>query len=175
MRKGIRNDRPVIGPYGVNGTGSGDMYPKGANLLHTIRQIVDDDAKWRDVLRGLNHDFRHQTVTSRQVETHISRQSGADLGTVFDQYLRTTRIPEFDWKVEGGTLSYRWANVVPGFAMPVRVQVPGLGTRVLRATEAWQTLALAAPQPVRVTVDESWYVTARDVGGSPPAGAGGGR
>ncbi|HTT66881.1 MAG TPA: M1 family metallopeptidase [Gemmatimonadales bacterium] len=175
VRKAIRNDRPVIGPYGVNGTGSGDMYPKGANLLHTIRQIVDDDAKWRGVLSGLNHEFWHQTVTSRQVEDYISRQAGIDLGRVFDQYLRTTRIPELDYKVEGGTLSYRWANVVPGFAMPVRVQVPGLGTRVLHPTEAWQTLAVSSPQAAEVEVDESWYVTARDVGGSAAAGSGGGR
>ena len=168
VRKGIRNDRPVIGPYGVNGTGSGDMYPKGANLLHTIRQIVDDDAKWRDILRGLNHDFRHQTVTSRQVEAYIGRRSGADLGPVFDQYLRTARIPEFDYQLEGGTLSYRWANVVPGFAMPVRVQVPGLGTRLLRPTETWQTLAVTSPEAADLAVDEGFYVTQKNTGAAAP-------
>ena len=171
VRKGIRNDRPVIGPYGVNGNGSGDMYPKGANLLHTVRQLVDDDARWRGILRGLNHEFWHRTVTSNQVEAYISAQAGIDLGKVFDQYLRTTQVPEFDWKVEGGTLSYRWANVVPGFAMPVRVQVPGLGTRVLNATDAWQTLAASDPEAAGLVVDESWYVTARNVGAAaaPPS------
>ncbi len=162
-RVGIRNDRPIIPAYGVNATGSGDMYPKGGNLLHTIRQIVDDDARWRDILRGLNHTFWHQTVTAAQVEDYIGRQAGVELGKVFQQYLTTTMVPEFDYKVESGTLSYRWANVVPGFAMPVRVQVPGLGTRLLRPTEAWQRLPAPDPEAAQLVVDENFYATARNV------------
>jgi aminopeptidase N len=163
LRKRIRNDRPVIAPYGVNAEGSGDMYAKGANLLMTIRQVVDDDARWRDVLRGLNHAFWHQTVTSAQVEDYMSRETGVDLGGIFAEYLTTTMIPEFDFKVEKGTLSYRWADVVPGFAMPVRVQIPGLGTRLLRPTEAWQTLAAPDPEAAQLAVDPTWYVTSRNV------------
>ncbi len=58
----IRNDRPIIGIYNVNYEGSGDMYYKGGNMLHTLRQILNDDEKWRDILRGLNKDFYHQVV-----------------------------------------------------------------------------------------------------------------
>jgi aminopeptidase N len=171
-RRGVRNDRPIIPAYGVNGDGSGDMYPKGGNMLHTIRQIIDDDARWRGILRGLNHTFWHQTVTGRQVEDYISREAGIDLSKVFAQYLTTTEIPEFQYKVEGQTLSYRWANVVPGFAMPVRVQIPGLGTRLLHPTEAWKTLAASDPQASQLEVDENFYVTSRNVGA--PAATGGG-
>jgi aminopeptidase N len=166
-RAGIRNDRPIIPAYGVNAQGSGDMYPKGGNMLHTIRAILDDDAKWRGILRGLNHTFRHQTVTSRQVEDYISREAGIDLSRVFAQYLTTTMIPEFQYRVERDTLSYRWAGVVPGFDMPVRVNLPGLGTRELRPTEAWQTMAVASPNAALLSVDENFYVTARDVGAGP--------
>jgi aminopeptidase N len=163
-RRNIRNDRPVVPAYGVNAEGSGDMYPKGANLLHTIRQIVGDDAKWRGILRGLQQTFRHQTVTGRQVEDYISREAGIDLSKVFAQYLTTTEIPELDYKVEGGTLSYRWTHVVPGFDMPLRVSVPGLGDRVLHPTEEWQTLPVTSPNAAEVEVDENFYVTARNVG-----------
>jgi hypothetical protein len=38
LRNIIDNDKPIIGKYDVNNEGSGDMYPKGANMLHTIRQ-----------------------------------------------------------------------------------------------------------------------------------------
>ena len=152
----------------MNTGGSGDMYPKGGNMLHTIRQLVDDDARWRGVLRGLNRDFRHRTVSSRQVEAYISREAGLDLSAVFAQYLTTTMIPELDYKVDGTTLSYRWANVVPGFAMPVKVQIPGLGSRLLHATDAWQTLAVTSPRAAAVAVDENWYVTARNVGATGP-------
>ena len=161
-RRNIRNDTPVVPAYGVNAEGSGDMYPKGANLLHTIRQIVGDDAKWRAILRGLNATFWHQTVTGRQVEDYISREAGVDLSKVFEQYLTTIRIPELEYKVEGGVLSYRWANVVSGFDMPLRVNVPGLGDRVLHPSEAWQALPVPSPDAADIEVDENFYVTARN-------------
>ena len=165
-RAGVRNDRPIIPAYGVNAQGSGDMYPKGGNLLLTIRTSIDDDAKWRDILRGLNKAFYHQTVTGRQVEDYISREAGIDLSKVFAQYLSTTQIPVFEYRVQvaergGGMLSYHWANVVPGFDMPVRVNIPGLGTRTLRPTEAWQTLEVSSPRAAELSVDERFYVTAR--------------
>ncbi len=172
VRKSIRNDSPIVPAYGVNATGSGDMYPKAGNLLHTIRQIVDDDDKWRGILRGLNQTFRHQTVTGRQVEDYISREAGLDLSKVFQQYLTTTRIPEFQFKVEGGTLSYRWANVVRGFDMPLKVGVPGMGTRVLHPTESWQSLAVTSPRAAELEVDENYLVTARNVGAAAAAGSG---
>jgi aminopeptidase N len=167
LRQGVRNDRPVIPAYGVNAEGSGDMYPKGGNMLHTIRAIIDDDARWRGILRGLNQRFRHQTVTGQLIRDYISHEAGIDLGKVFAQYLTTTRIPAFEYRAAGGTLSYRWADVVPGFDMPVRVNVPGLGTRVLHPTETWQTMEAPSPQAAELTVDENFYVTVRNVGAQP--------
>jgi aminopeptidase N len=164
-RRGIRNDRPIVPAYGVNAQGSGDMYPKGGNMLHTIRQIVDDDTRWRGILRGLNQTFRHQTVTGRQVQDYISREAGVNLSRVFAQYLTTTMIPELQYRVEGAALSYRWANVVEGFDMPVRVNVPGLGTLVLHPTEAWQTMPVTSPNAAELVADENYYVTARNLAG----------
>ena len=163
-RRGIRNDSPIIPAFGVNSQrGSGDMYPKGGNMLHTIRAIVDDDARWRGILRGLNQTFRRQTVSGQQVRDYISREAGVDLGKVFEQYLTTTRIPAFEFKVEGSTLSYRWANVVAGFDMPLKVSVPGLGTQLLHPTEAWQAISVTSPQASDLAVDENFYVTQRRV------------
>jgi len=165
VRIGIRNDRPIIPAYGVNAGGSGDMYPKGGTMLHMIRQIVDDDAKWRGILRGLNTTFRRQTVTGQQIQDYMSREAGVDLSPVFAQYLTTTLIPELQYRLEGTSLSYRWANVVPGFDMQVAVMVPGVGTRILHPTEAWQTLAVPSPLAAELMVDENYYVTAHNVGG----------
>jgi Peptidase family M1 domain len=172
LRRGIQNARPIVGPRGVTAWSGNDMYFKGASLLMTLRQIVDDDARWRDVLRGLNHTFRHQTVTGQEVEDAISRTAGMDLSKVFQQYLTTTMVPEFDYQVEHGVLSYRWTNVVRGFDMPLRVQIPGLGTRLLQPTEAWQTLAAPDPEAAQLEVDERFYVTARNVAAAPDSGAG---
>lgn len=162
-RAGIRNDIPIVGPYGVNREGSGDMYPKGGNMLHTIRQVVADDERWRSVLRGLQSTFRHQIVTGRQVQDYISEQTGRDFSRVFDQYLTTTQIPVLEYRVEGATLHYRWADVVPGFDLPVRAALGGDAMTWLRPTEAWQQAPLAGAGVFRV--DENFYVLTRNVAG----------
>ena len=124
-RRLIRNDRPIIGIYNANREGSGDMYPKGGNMLHTIRHIINDDAKWLSILRGLNAEFWHQTVTTQQIESYISQKAGIDLSKVFDQYLRTTKIPLLKYWINGKTVSFRYDRVVEGFAMPIRVRLNG--------------------------------------------------
>ena len=165
-RAGVKNDRPVIGLYGVNRSGSGDMYPKGGNMLNTMRAVIDDDAKWRAILRGLQQKYRHQTVTGQQVEDYISKESGIDLAPVFAQYLTTTMIPVFEYKVDGGSLSYRWANVVPGFEMPVEVNVPGSGTRWFKPSAAWRSIPVSSPHAAELTVDERFFVTSQNVSGA---------
>jgi hypothetical protein len=124
---------------------------------------VDDDARWRAILRGLNREFRHRTVTGAEITEYMSRASGLDLRRVFAQYLTTTRVPELEYRIEHGTLSYRWAGVVSGFAMPVRVQIPGVGQRWLRVTDGWQRLAVPSPRGAGLVVDENFYVTARNL------------
>ena len=162
VRKNVRNDEPIVAPFGVNAEGSGDMYYKGGNMLHTIRQILNDDEKWRSILRGLQATYRHQVVTGRQVEDYISQHAGVDLSKVFQQYLETTKIPVLDYRVNGTTLSYRWTDVVPGFDMPVRVTISG-EPRLLRPTGSWQTTTV--PAGATLMVDRNFYVTARRTGG----------
>jgi aminopeptidase N len=172
-RRGIRNDRPIIPPYGVNAQGSGDMYPKGGNMLHTIRQIVGDDATWREILRGLNATFRHQTVMGSQVEAYISQRAGTDLSKVFNQYLRDVRIPVLEYRIEGSAVAFRWTNVVPGFDMPVRARLSGAGFSVIRPTETWQRAEFTLASPRDFTVDPGYYITTVEVSpsdtGSPPS------
>ncbi|WP_222984509.1 M1 family metallopeptidase [Flagellimonas meishanensis] len=124
-RANIQNDRPIIGPYHVNKSGSGDMYYKGANILHTLRQLIEDDALWRQALRGLNSEFYHQTVTTKQIEDYLSEKTGKDLSAFFDQYLRTTMIPKLEFKLEGNSITYHYINVVTDFDMPIRLFVDG--------------------------------------------------
>jgi aminopeptidase N len=155
LRRNILNDKPVIGPYGVHQEGSGDMYFKGSNMLHTIRQIINDDEKFRQVLRGLNRTFYHQTVTTRQVEDYISTQSGKDFRKLFDQYLRTTNIPVLEYKQVGNAVQYRWANTVAGFDMPVKLT----SGRWLQPTAGWRSVNLRVGEPF--DVDRNFYINLR--------------
>ncbi|MCC6826162.1 MAG: M1 family metallopeptidase [Acidobacteria bacterium] len=160
-RRDILNDQPIIGTYGSNREGSGDMYNKGGNMLHTIRQVVNDDSKWRSILRGLNKDFWHQTVTTQQIESYISQHAGVDLGKVFDQYLRTTKIPQLRYKIDGTRLTYQWANVVAGFNMPLRTTINGKEVW-LKPTETEQVLDLGSPI-ASFAADANFYIGTQQV------------
>ncbi|MBL6447183.1 M1 family metallopeptidase [Fulvivirga sp. 29W222] len=155
-RSAIQNDRPIIGHYNVSHHGSGDMYYKGANMLHTLRQIVNDDEKWRGILRGLNKDFYHQVVTTQQVESYLSKHVGRDLSSFFDQYLRNTKIPTLEYRKKGNNLMYRWNNAVYGFNMPVKLYIND-EVKWLEPTTTWNTLE-GLPEGFEVKVDPNFYV-----------------
>ncbi|WP_299135362.1 M1 family metallopeptidase [uncultured Tenacibaculum sp.] len=158
-RRSIRNDIPIIGQYNVNSEGSGDMYYKGANMLHTIRQLIDNDKKWRKILRGLNKKFYHKTVATQEVEKYMIDKSGIDLTKVFDQYLRTVKIPVFEYQITNNKLKYRWNNVVKGFNMAIKVTANNKAC-TLKPTEKWQTLKTNTKTLV---VDNNFYVTVNKI------------
>ena len=162
LRKSIKNDRPIVGKYGVNNEGSGDMYNKGGNMLHTIRQVINNDVLWREILRGLNFDFYHQTVDGSMVEAYISKKSGVNLQKVFDQYLRDTRIPVLEYRFEHkGRVAYRWTNCVNGFDMPLKVALsPGVFEAIQPTTE-WKKSPCKDIRNSGLEVDENYYVKVR--------------
>ena len=125
QRRNIQNDGPIIGPYGVNQEGSGDMYDKGSNLLNMLRTVLNNDEKWRQLLRGLSAKFYHQTVTGQQIIDYFNRESGRDFTKIFDQYLRHRNIPTLEIRFEDGKTLARWVADVPGFDLPVRVRLKG--------------------------------------------------
>ena len=160
-RKLIENDKPIVGPYGVNKEGSSDMYYKGGNMLHTIRQVINDDEKFRAILRGLNSKFYHSVVTTNQIESYMSEQSGKDLSKIFDQYLRTTKIPELEYKYTGDNMYYRWSNCVQGFNMPVKLD--GIDDW-LKATTEWKTVAVTAGiLKDGLKIDRNFYITVKKI------------
>ena len=141
IRENISNDIPIIGHYNVNNEGSGDMYYKGANMIHTIRQLIDNDEKFRSILRGLNKTFYHQTVTTAQIENYIAQQSGLKLSKVFDQYLRTIKIPVLSYHIKGNQLYYRWTNTVDGFDMHVKVSLTSVSEyTIIKPKAQWKSI-----------------------------------
>ena len=161
-RGNIANDRPIIGTYGANRSGSGDMYYKGGNTLHTIRYVIGDDAKWLSILRGLNKDFWHQTVTTQQVEKYISDKAGVDLSKIFDQYLRTTDIPVLKYRIQGNDVTFWYEKVVPGFNMPLEVMVNGKAATI-RPSAVPSTNKFNDPVGTFV-VDKNFYVLSEKAG-----------
>lgn len=163
IRKGIRNDKPVIPPYGVNAQGSGDMYPKGGNLLHSVRHSINKDERFRQILRELNKTFYHKTVTTQQVEKFISTNAGFDYSKVFDQYLRTIQIPklEFYFNENKTEVSFRYTNCIKGFNLPLSLANKEASVKIV-PSEKWNTLKLKGNQADLFTVEainKMYYIT----------------
>jgi len=160
LRRSIRNDKPVIGPYGVNQEGSGDMYNKGNNIMHMVRQIIDNDSLFRNILRGLNETFYHKTVDSKDIENYIIKKSGKDLSKLFDQYLRTTQIPTLEYKIDGNKLSYHWTNCISGFNMPVRL---ANSDQWISPGTDWKEMKLTGAVKDDLKIDNNFYITVKKV------------
>ena len=158
-RRGISNKKPIIGQYNINREGSGDMYSKGANLLHTIRQLAKDDEVWRQTLRGLNEEFYHSTVTTKEIEDYISKSIGMNLSKVFDQYLRDVRVPVFEYEIKNGELKYRWNNVIDGFDMPIEVIIDKKNTIIKPSTE-FKKIPI---KNLYINVDDDYYIFTKDL------------
>ncbi len=162
IRKNIQNDRNIIGPYNVNKEGSGDMYYKASNMIHMIRQIINDDKKFRALLNDMNTDFYHQTVTTAQVENYINKKTGKDFSKVFDQYLRTTNIPVLEYRIKDCSLSYRYTNCVEGFKMPIKIHFKN--DNWITPTKEWQTKRFSAKGNTDFSVDKNFYIKTKGLG-----------
>jgi aminopeptidase N len=160
-RKNIQNDRPLIGYYNVNKEGSSDMYYKGANMLHTLRQLIEDDEKWRKILRKMNVTFYHQTVSSKQIEDFLSQETGIDLTEFFDQYLRTTKVPTLEYSIDKKTLKYRYINIIDGFDMPIQVTIDDKDLWLFPKVK-WQTMNLESKQSI-LKIDPDFYIYSQKI------------
>ncbi|TKK68589.1 M1 family metallopeptidase [Ilyomonas limi] len=165
VRKRIQNDKPIIAHYGVNEEGSGDMYYKGGNMLHTIRHSMNDDAKFRNVLHGLNKIFYHKTVTTQQIESTFSKLAGFDYNKVFDQYLRTTQIPTFEYYFnnDSSKVYYRYDSCVAGFNLPIALHNDTANIKVY-PTDEWKNSAVNKQQAGLFTkegIEKMYYLNVK--------------
>ena len=137
------------------------MYYKGSNMLHTIRQSLNNDSLFRQILRGLNKKFYHQTVTTKQVEDYISSNAKVDLSKVFDQYLRNTELPVLAYKIDGYKLSYHWTNCVKGFNLALKIHFKT--DQWIKPKEEWKTLNLYPEGDTNFSVDANFYIKTKKI------------
>lgn len=157
LRRSILNNRNIIGNYGVRDQPPGDMYYKSANILHTLRQLINDDDLWLEILRGINEEFYHQILHTSQLENYIDERVDIDLKPFFEQYLRTTAIPRFIYSLENGVLKYRYENVVENFKMPIKITAGNETYMLENASDEFHTLQLGVATDI-IDVDKNFYV-----------------
>ncbi|MCB9203234.1 MAG: M1 family metallopeptidase [Flavobacteriales bacterium] len=157
LRRGIKNEKPIIGKYNVRNEGSSDMYSKGANIIHTIRQLYNDDAKFRKLLRDLNELYYHKIVTSKEIEDYISNDLKFDLTPFFNQYLRNTEIPYLEIKKEkDGEIYYRYANCIESFNLPLKIKD---SQTWIYPTTQWKKSEIGQA----FSIDSNFYIRTREI------------
>lgn len=161
IRENIQNKAPIIGDYGVNSEGSGDMYYKGANMLNTLRSIVDDDEKWWAILKAYSLHFRHKIVDAKTVIEFFEKKTGKNLEAFFDQYLRFPELPELQFKKKGPEVFVRWKAATKKFNMPIDLLINGEEKRIYPSTE-WKKLPFGISEFDAIQIDSlGYYVETR--------------
>ena len=158
LKANVDNDKPIIGHFGVNNEGSGDMYPKGALMLHTIRNIINNDDKWWALLLKYSETYRHKIIDTETVLSFFNKETGLDFSSVFNQYLKTTSIPELEMRVVKNKLEYKWNGNKDDFTMPVDITISDKKIR-LNPTDSWQKLDIKIKKLDQVKVaDDLFYI-----------------
>ncbi|SJZ92943.1 M1 family metallopeptidase [Sediminibacterium ginsengisoli] len=170
IRRNINNDVPVTGPYGVNKEGSGDMYPKGSNMIHTIRQAMHNDSLFRTMLRHLNKRFYHQTVTAGDIMTEMSKFAGWNLKYVFQQYLHTVQVPQLEYYFSGDRKKFffRWSECVKGFDLPLYLNA-GSDTIRISPSETWKSITLTPGMQTLLkpeAAEKLYYIRVKNTSGN---------
>ncbi len=158
LRKQCENKQTIITHYDVNEEGPADMYDKGANLIHMIRQIIDNDSVFPNMLLEMNRRYAHQTVSGAEIEAFINTYSGKNFTPLFDQYLRAANIPVLEYRLQGRFLYYRWVKAVKNFDMPLRITLPYGKVKWLHPTLQWQEIKMTKHQLKKWQVDTNFYI-----------------
>ena len=160
LRGNVDNDRPIIGIYGLNHEGSGDMYPKGALLLNTLRHVINDDDKWWKLILDYSNTYKHKIIDTETVIAFFNKESGMNLTPIFKQYLYKTYIPKLELKVNKGKLHARWTNVEKDFEMPVDITLNEKTIRIYPKND-WSSTKLKVKKIGQVQVlDNKFYINA---------------
>ncbi|ELV7525191.1 M1 family metallopeptidase [Flavobacterium psychrophilum] len=161
LKDNVNNDQPIIGHYGVNKEGSGDMYYKGALMLNTIRSIINDDSKWWALLLKYSKTYRHQIIDTKTVIDFFNQEAGLNLTPVFNQYLRYVSIPRLEFRHSGtkNQFEYAWKTNEPNFEMPIDLIFKNKKIRLI-GTNKWQKVPFKMKNVLEIeVVKNKFYIT----------------
>jgi aminopeptidase N len=143
----VKNQQPIVAARGINARPPADQYFKGALMLNTLRNVVNDDPRWFKLLHDVYQHFKYRNILTEDIVQFFNQETGMNLTPIFNQYLRHTAIPNLQLEFRKGTVAYRWAVDEPEFKMPVRVGRPS-DWQIIEPTTEWQSM------PTNMTRDD---------------------
>ena len=160
-REGIKNNLPIVGPVNENYWAFGDSYNKGAWVLHTLRNAINNDDLWFSTLKKFAVDNAKSHVSTETFLNYIIKATGKNYQLVFYQYFYDHRPPTFEYYQEGQMFYYRWSNVISGFAMPVDIDLNGVEKR-LEVSEKLSSIMISEHSVIHIRDWESLIITKRN-------------
>ncbi|NND70872.1 MAG: M1 family metallopeptidase [Rhodothermales bacterium] len=162
-RGGIRN-QIALAPRGIRSSQqiyTGDIYTKGAWLLHTLRYLIGDDALKTSIRRMAYPTPAMESATDGSQTRFASTDdykaiaediSGRDLDWFFEVYARQPALPRLSWSVQGASMTLRWEtpNSLP-FPMPIDIEVDGSTQRV--EFDGSNSTTVTVPEGASIVVD----------------------
>ncbi len=148
LANNVKGSSPLVGMYGINHIhyDFGDTYSKGALLLHTLSNLINNDSTWFNILRNLQSDFKYKSITTSDLMNYINNQSGQDFTYLFDQYLYQVEIPRLEIRIKEAknklSIDYRWQNAKEEFAMPVKVTIAPNTFDFIYPTTSWKNIEI---------------------------------
>jgi aminopeptidase N len=133
----ISNKFPVVGPPDVSywDYKDVDVYNKGALILHTIRNIINDSTLFFDILQTFYREHAKLShVATADFKEVVERKTGKNWDEFFEVYLYSRKVPILHWyfgyyekdqssvsslKAKVPFVVAKWTNVPEGFVMPV--------------------------------------------------------
>ncbi len=148
-RRTIQNKLPIVGPENENYWAFGDSYNKGGWVMHTLRHVVNDDSLWFDILKSFAIQNARGHVRTEDFQKHVERKTGQNLDYFVKQYFYDRRPPTLEYYQSGSRFYYHWRDVIPGFRMPVDLNLNGKKVRIF-PTENIQALDIPAFSVVEI-------------------------
>jgi aminopeptidase N len=155
----VGNKEPIITQRGIHRTPNQDMYFKGALFLDTLRNAVNDDARWWSLIRGTYEKFKYQNIMTEDLVRFFGAELKQDMTPIFDQYLRRVDLPvlELTFDEAAKRVSYRWQADERGFAMPIKAGDPAKW-QMLQPTTEWKSMEWAGDKDTFKVATDLFYV-----------------
>ncbi len=156
----VQNKTPIITTRGRHQEPPQDMYFKGALFLNTLRNVMNDDAKWFALVRETYDTFKYKNIMTEDMVTLFTSRFGRDMTPIFNQYLRRTALPSLElvFDAPNGKVSYRWKADEAKFAMPIRVG-DAAAWQTITPTTAWQTMETKLTKDRFQVATDLYFVT----------------
>jgi len=160
QRLTIKNKRPVVRKRNIRyfNYKDSDIYTKGSLILHTLRNIINDDDLFFDILKTFRTENNEKQILSEVFIELVNKKTKQDYTWFFNQYLFKREAPILEYYMDGEGLYYRWTKTNDDFKLPAKIKA-NKQTILLFPTTKLEKIELKDITIFDSNIDFSYYGT----------------